>query len=66
MEIPRTASGKPMTQTVAFRLPIPEYQRAPELAQRRGLRLSEMMRQLVVDTLRDGSQAEIKESTNDG
>ena len=65
MQTPTTASGKPMTQTVAFRLPIPEYQQTLELARRRGLRLSEMMRQIVVDTLRDGSQAKPKEDTSD-
>ena len=64
MEIPTTASGKPMTQTVAFRLPIPEYQQSLELARQRGMRLSEMMRQIVVDTLRDGSQAKPREDTD--
>ena len=52
-----------MTQTVAFRLPIPEYQQVLDLARRRGMRLSEMMRQLVAGALRDGSQA--KEHTDD-
>ena len=54
-----------MTQTVAFRLPIPEYQEALDLARRRGVRLSELMRQIVVDTLRDGSPAKPRQDTDD-
>lgn len=35
-----TASGKPLTVTAAFRLPISRYQQALELAKRRGETLS--------------------------
>ena len=43
-----TASGKPRTMTVSFRIPVPAYDQATARALNRGKRLSEILRDAVI------------------
>ena len=47
----QTVTGREISVTTAFRLPLTDYQRAQELAEREGVRLSVVMRKLVADGL---------------
>ena len=40
-----SVSGKPLAQTVSFRMPVQEYQHIVEIAQRNGRTLSEFVRE---------------------
>lgn len=50
----KTTSGRPLTITTGLRLPASDYLRADELAHQRGVRLADMLRDLV----RRGLEAE--------
>ena len=47
----QTVSGREVSVTTAFRLPLDDYQKAQKLAERESVRLSVVMRRLVAEGL---------------
>ena len=62
----KTVSGREVSVTTAFRLPLTDYQRAQELAEREGVKLSVVMRKLVADGLAvwQDAQSQTREAAN--
>lgn len=52
----QTASGKVLTVTVAYRLPLPAHQRALAQAECEGIRLSEVLRRATLRGLEAGDR----------
>lgn len=60
-EIMRTATGKELRMTVAFRLPISTCQMVLDLAQQRNVKLSTVLRDMVNTGVNQASSDELQE-----